>query len=450
MVTRWDESRVLALAPDASASAAGQGLARVDASWEGTGASTTGVGVTGGTGGVLWGRCAGSGSSAYRVAVDLTGPASRCTCPSRKFPCKHALGLLLRWSRGSVPEAAEVPDDVAGWVASRQARAAASLSAGGPAARVPADPEAAAGRAARREQRVATGLDELERWLHDQLRTGLAAARADGPAESARVAARLVDAQASGAAALVRDLPWGAGDDRWPDRVLAGMARLALLVTAWRTVAGGVAAGRVAAEVVRSRVGWSTSTGDVLATPGIPDRWLVAWQVDEADGRLLTRRAHVHGTTTGHDLYVLAWGVGGQPPDTGLLPGQVLDADLHVHPGRPLRAVVGERRGASTENDGDRARGVTVARATATLAAALARDPWVRAVPVVLSGVRPARGPAGWTAVDADGAGLPLLGADAPLGWLAASGGHPSTVAGELSPAGLRLRAVLDTEQVRP
>ncbi|WP_340290971.1 SWIM zinc finger family protein, partial [Aquipuribacter hungaricus] len=137
MVTRWDESRVLALAPDASASAAGQGLARVDASWEGTGASTTGVGVTGGTGGVLWGRCAGSGSSAYRVAVDLTGPASRCTCPSRKFPCKHALGLLLRWSRGSVPEAAEVPDDVAGWVASRQARAAASPSAGAPAARVP-------------------------------------------------------------------------------------------------------------------------------------------------------------------------------------------------------------------------------------------------------------------------------------------------------------------------
>lgn len=444
VASRWDEEQVLALAPDASGAAAGQKVARGDAAWEGAGAGPGGH--------ALWGRCAGSGSSAYRVAVDLTGPAFRCSCPSRKFPCKHALGLLLRWSRGSVPDVDALPDDVAQWLATRADRTErAARPAPGPT-RGTAPDTAATKRAAKREQRVAAGLDELERWLHDQLRAGLAAARHEGGAESARVAARLVDAQASGAAGAVRDLPWHTGDDRWPDRVLAEMARLALLVQANRTCGAGSAAvpGGVTHEVVRSRVGWSTATEDVLARPGVPDRWLVLWQVDEPDGRLVTRRAHLHGTTTGTDLFVLAWGAAGQPPDTGLAPGTVLDADVHVHPGRPLRGVVGERRGPAGAPDGDRAGGTGVAGALAAFAAALARDPWLRAVPVVLADVRPARHGAAWAVLDRTGAELPLLGPEAPLGWLAASGGSETDVAGELSRDGFRLRAVLPPGGGRP
>src|SRR4051812_34238080 len=44
----------------------------------------------------LLGRC--QGSALYEVSVDLAGdpgPVGRCSCPSRKFPCKHALGLML-------------------------------------------------------------------------------------------------------------------------------------------------------------------------------------------------------------------------------------------------------------------------------------------------------------------------------------------------------------------
>lgn len=443
--TRWDEAQVLALAPDASGAAAGQKVARGDAAWVESGADA----------GALWGRCAGSGSSAYRVVVDLTGPAFRCSCPSRKFPCKHALALLLRWARASVPDATARPDDVADWLASRRERSekaarpvAAPADADGPAAEGPtSDDGAAARRVAKREARVAAGLDELERWLHDQVRSGLAAARRDGPAESARVAARLVDAQAPGAASLVRDLPWAAADDRWPERVLAGLARLHLLVRAGRTAAGAPPdgeAGAGLAQVVRSRTGWSTPTEQVLARPGVTDRWLVLWQVDEPDGHLITRRTHVHGTTTGRDLLVLAWGAAGQAPDTGLVPGTVVDADLHVHPGRPLRAVVGERRGAATAPDGDHATGARVVDAVAAFASALAADPWLHAVPVVLDAVRPARTPDGWAVVDADGAALPLAGTRVPLDWLAHTGGHPAPVAGELTRDGLVLRAGLE------
>ncbi|MCB1718739.1 MAG: SWIM zinc finger family protein, partial [Candidatus Competibacteraceae bacterium] len=39
----------------------------------------------------LWGHCLGSGSKPYLVRIELDEPAFKCSCPSRKFPCKHAL-----------------------------------------------------------------------------------------------------------------------------------------------------------------------------------------------------------------------------------------------------------------------------------------------------------------------------------------------------------------------
>ena len=45
------------------------------------------------------GRCGGCARAAAprrtRSQVELSGPAYKCSCPSRKVPCKHALALLL-------------------------------------------------------------------------------------------------------------------------------------------------------------------------------------------------------------------------------------------------------------------------------------------------------------------------------------------------------------------
>lgn len=43
---------------------------------------------------VIWGEIKGS-SGLYHTRVEVEEPAFRCTCPSRKLPCKHALALLL-------------------------------------------------------------------------------------------------------------------------------------------------------------------------------------------------------------------------------------------------------------------------------------------------------------------------------------------------------------------
>ncbi|MGH3171654.1 MAG: SWIM zinc finger family protein, partial [Trebonia sp.] len=68
------------LAPDGSSARAARGLAKA-APWTGTGATDDAV----------WGLCQGSGANPYQTVVDLTGPAYKCSCPSRKFPCKHGL-----------------------------------------------------------------------------------------------------------------------------------------------------------------------------------------------------------------------------------------------------------------------------------------------------------------------------------------------------------------------
>src|SRR5271157_325281 len=47
--------------------------------------------------GLVWGECQGSGATPYRVVVCETDAGYKCTCPSRKFPCKHSLALI--WMR---------------------------------------------------------------------------------------------------------------------------------------------------------------------------------------------------------------------------------------------------------------------------------------------------------------------------------------------------------------
>ena len=68
----------------------------------------------------------GGGRTPYQMSVGLTGPAFECTCPSRKFPCKHGLALLLLWVEGGgvVQDAAEPADVANDWAADPSARAA--------------------------------------------------------------------------------------------------------------------------------------------------------------------------------------------------------------------------------------------------------------------------------------------------------------------------------------
>jgi hypothetical protein len=417
---RWDRAQVLALAPDAPSQRAAQSLTSGRA-WTAAGAGP----------GSLWGECRGSAAAPYLTVVDLAGPAYRCSCPSRKFPCKHALALLLLWADGTVPEeAAEPPGWATSWLAGRAAKTS-QATAGQPGE--PKDQKAAARRAEQREARVASGLTELDRWLCDQVRHGLAASQQAGYRHWDDIAARMVDAQAAGLAERLRGLAAvphsGPG---WEGRLLEEYALLRLLTVAYRREAELPPPLR---ETVRSRIGFSLRQADVLAGgEPVRDHWQVLGRRDVEQDRVRARRTWLRGRKTGRTALVLSFAVAGAGLDDLLLPGTDADADLVFYPGAvPLRALVLARRGTV---GGDPPDGDPVSGVLAGYAAALAADPWLDTWPAVLH-VRPTRSPAPALS-DAAGDVLPLH-PEAGISWplLALSGGQPVTVAGEWTPRGL-------------
>ncbi|MDT9688718.1 SWIM zinc finger family protein [Streptomyces sp. P9(2023)] len=438
---RWTADQVLALAPDDPSRKAGGKLGTAGP-WAGTGTGGSGTG----TGeGAVWGLCRGSGSKPYRTVVDLTGPAYWCSCPSRKFPCKHALGLLLLWA--SDPEAvapsADVPDWADGWLAGRRERAAArTRGADGTGQAASADPEAARRRAERRSARITSGAEELEQRLTDLLRGGLASAEQAGYGLWEETAARMVDAQAPGLAGRVRELGAipGSGPG-WPVRLLEECALTHLLDRAWLSVdrlPGPLA------TTVRTRVGLTAPADG----PSVRDQWLVLAQYDTGDGKLTTRRIWLHGRATGRTALLLSFGAAGRAPELALPVGVVVDAALTLHAGAgALRAELGERFAAPAPLEAP-PRGGTVGDALTAYGLALREDPWLDSWPVTLSDVVPIPTEHGWQLADAaadrpdaPGEALPVSGSalGRPGLWrlAALSGGGPVTVFGECGHRGV-------------
>jgi hypothetical protein len=193
---------------------------------------------------------------------------------------------------------------------------------------------------------------------------------------------------------------------------------------------------------VRSRVGLTVPQEQVLSSPGVRDRWLVLGLRDEQEEQLTVRRVWLRGVTSRRPALVLSFAAVNQPLSADLVPGTVIDAELHFYPGsQPLRALVGTRHGAPVLSAAG-AVGSVASDIPAELvgyASALAAEPWLEAWPFLLSSVTPVRLGSGWHLVQPDGLALPLHpGVADPWVLVAACGGRPAAVAAEWTPRGLR------------
>jgi hypothetical protein len=412
--------QVVALAPDASAAAAGKKLA-VARHWQNLGRSSAAV----------WGEC--QGSALYQVRVDLGAFAYGCTCPSRKLPCKHVLGLLLL--AAGTPEAVpagEPPPWIVEWLAKRAARAEKRQQQ--EAANRPAQPMDAAGRARRaaeRERRVSEGLDFLDAWLADLVRGGLAGLERRPPSFWEEAARRLVDAQAPALAARINrlgELPGSSPD--WPRRLLGQLGRVALLTHAFRRLDQ---LDPALQHDVRQLVGWTVQQEQLVSQGAevVEDAWCVLGSLVEEEGRLRSQRTWLLGQESGRAALHWQFAAGGQPFARQFPPATVLAGKLVFWPGAvPQRAAfVGDYvlRGPMQVLRG----AAGIEPFLRRVAEDLARQPWLDRFLAVLSGVVVHAGREGtWHVRDAAGNVLPL-GGGAPWKLLAASGGHPVALAGE-------------------
>ncbi|MFF0447035.1 SWIM zinc finger family protein [Streptomyces sp. NPDC004609] len=428
MGVRWTSEQVLALAPDDASRRAGNKLGSAGP-WSDAGSSGAGA---------VWGLCKGSGSKPYQTVVDTAGPAYKCSCPSRKFPCKHALGLLLLWAADEeAVRAGTAPDWVDEWLEGRRRRTEKEQTGAGEGqpARA-ADPEAARRRAERRAGRITAGARELEQRLEDLVRGGLASAEQSGYGLWEETAARMVDAQAPGLAARVRELGAipGSGPG-WPVRLLEECALIHLLDSAWL---GLERLPEPLAATVRTRVGLTSPAEG----PPVRDHWLVLAQYDSSDGKIVTRRIWVSGRESGRIALLLSFGAAGRAPQLALPVGMSIDAGLTPYAGAgQLRADMGEPFGPPVPG-GSAPRGGPVAAALEAYGLALRDDPWLESWPVTLTDVIPVPDVGGWQLADADGgSALPVAPAalSRPGLWklAAVSGGGPVTVFGECGHQGV-------------
>ncbi|MCX4586476.1 SWIM zinc finger family protein [Streptomyces sp. NBC_01481] len=420
---RWTSEQVLALAPDDASRRAGNKLGAAGP-WSGAGSSGSGA---------VWGLCKGSGSKPYQTVVDTTGPAYKCSCPSRKFPCKHALGLLLLWAADEdAVQSTSTPDWAEEWLEGRKKRATDKEQSGANAeqAAKTADPEAARRRAERRAERITAGATELEQRLSDLLRGGLAAAEQAGYGLWEETAARMVDAQAPGLAGRVRELGAipGSGPG-WPVRLLEECALIHLLDAAWLGIER---LPQPLAATVRTRVGLTSPAEG----PAVRDDWLILAQYDSSDGKITTRRIWLYGRESGRMALLLSFGAAGRSPQQALPVGLMIDAELTPYAGAgQLRADLGEQFGAPVPITSP-PRGGPTAAALEAYGQALRNDPWLDSWPVTLSRVIPVPSDGGWQLADADGkTALPVapaaLARSGLLKLVAVSGGGPVTVFGE-------------------
>src|SRR5262249_43584554 len=297
--------RIEALAPDQSSLAAARKLLK-PSSWP-----TLAEGE-----GLLWGECQGSGATPYRVAVNEADAGYKCTCPSRKFPCKHALALMwMRAEKSTSFAPAPVPEWVKDWLSRRRGPATAgkptSEEGAKPkarpsirATRVPeAEPEADAkaeqrAAAARernrleREAAVLAGLEDLDTWLSDQVQHGIANFVAQAAQSCRTISQRLVDAKAPGLAGRLDALPtrlFTLPDPARPSAAIPDLGQVHLTRQAYRPP---FELPNIYQRRARQAVGWSITREALLSDSEalrVSAKWRVVAIMSEAQPDRLRR-----------------------------------------------------------------------------------------------------------------------------------------------------------------
>jgi len=411
----WNRERVLQVAPDAASAKAGEGLASTR-KWVSLGYDEI----------AAWGECQGSGSKPYQVQVDLREAAFKCSCPSRKFPCKHGIGLMLLFAGGEM-SAAPQPAWVVQWMASRAERQAKKTEKG-----VDLSPEKLTERAEAKEERrgkrlqqMLQGMEDLRLWLEDLVRGGLASAQTKGFAFFEERARRLVDAQAPGAARMVREIGSAAASGNgWQQRTLEA-ASLAYLLTE--------AAARTATlppelrDDVLSTLGLPTAKQAIESAPAVPDIWQVLGREIEIEANLKTQRTYLFGLQTQRPALLLDFAFGKEALNVAVPIGTLFPAELTFYPGNSLRAAV--RNSTLDVAPLTQLRGPDSIAAMLDLHARLIGNyPWLAPPAVPLLNVTATVQDDAWWLIDGHGDAIPVA-TRGSAGWtaLAVSAGKPAS-----------------------
>lgn len=319
MLLNLTEEQIIQLAPDDASVKAGKGLAS-KTKWVLSECSDH----------AIWGHCQGSGKTPYQTVIDVKNIAFKCSCPSRKFPCKHGLGLLFLYTAHSelFKEAAE-PDWVTAWLSKREEKAEKKEQKA--KNDTPVDEAAQAKRQAQRHQKVLNGIDDLQIWIKDLLRNGLLNVPERAYTLFDNIARRMVDAQASGLANRLKSIQdINFYDESWKHQLTDQLGKLYLLTESYKHLEEQPEEWQ---QEIRTQIGYPQPKEVVLAGEAIADQWIVlhkrSWKVNE----LNTETYWLYGHQSGRFAIYLSFITPGSLPELNLVPGSVYDGQLCFYKG---------------------------------------------------------------------------------------------------------------------
>lgn len=319
------EEQILTLAPDESSKKSGKDLASA-AKWVNKGVNEL----------ALWGECQGSGSKPYQTQVDLTNIAFKCSCPSRKFPCKHGLGLMLLYARQkSSFTIGDGPAWVTDWLNKRTEKQEKQVEKKDK----PVDETAQAKRQQARQSKVSDGIEELTAWIKDIVRNGIISIPEKGPAFFENMSRRLVDAQAPGLAGMVRSLgETNFYNEGWPTRFMDQLLRIYLVIEGFRNSAS---LNESIQQDIKTWIGFTVNQDELKEQTGVMDTWLVLGKQSSEVDNITTEKFWMYGTQTNKYALLLQFIVRGQGIQFNLTSGMFVQAELIFFPSAsPQRALI--------------------------------------------------------------------------------------------------------------
>lgn len=417
----FSEDQIQSISPNVAAFAAGKKLSAAQ-NWSVSSSSER----------AIWGEIKGSGKNPYYTQVDLRSIAFKCTCPSRQFPCKHAIGLMLLFatSPGQLKRGDE-PEWVSSWLDGRSAKQATADEKA--AKEKPEKEEKAQNKNKTQEKRleqVTSGAIEVELWLKDLIRLGILQLASKPRSEFQKVTARLIDAKAPGLAAWVRtlgELPFHAGSE-WHDEALQLIARLFMLIQAIKNYDS---LDDTWQATVRTLSGFSQSSKELLASDEaetVNDHWLIAGQLEEQTDDIITQRNWLIGSKTGRKALILNFATRFSTFETVLMPGQQFEGDLAFFPSVwPHRAAAKNMKLSERSPDHflPHENWKSVQQEKASI---IKSNPWANDLPMILDQARLSQIGDRWYITDQASAGravVPKSPIEKALKWLAISGNEP-------------------------
>ncbi|MDY6937131.1 MAG: SWIM zinc finger family protein [Cyanobacteriota bacterium] len=305
--------------------------------------------------------------------------------------------------------------------------------------RSPRRPETAANRAKakrrrEREEKVKAGLAQLDLWLRGCVRQGVASVPPHPDPFWEDIAARMVDAQAPGIARELRSMAKIPHvKTRWPERLLARLGRLHLLVEGFSRLEE-LPPGTQAD--IRTQIGWTYDRETLLQQPGQFDRWWVLGQQVETDAaatpNLRARRVWLWGESCGKHAFSLEFAYGERPFEETWDLGAAIEGELVFYPSAyPLRGVLKpDAQVLQTETLQQMPGFKSIAAALRGYSSALGQNLWLDRFPLTLARCVPESG--GKAIADENGDRLPVA-PDFTGGWplMAISGGEAIAIFGE-------------------